>query len=265
MIFRLFPCLGCCELCLGYWADTTEATEHTHTNQREALGRHGEGSCLQAKERSFSGNQPCCYLGSQPPELWESKFSCSSPCSVVLCHGSPTKLLWALRPFTLGSCGWETVAWQDSMNLPSCLLRDTLSNTALPPKGNQCPSVSPPLPTLLYASLSCLDFSFFFFLSGFLNTICWLSFTWKMGQVSFGVKMHLQTPSEGIASFTFRLWIQPCVTIPPSFSAIISPSQCLQSSVPKFHTFVTGWSQDNVRWYAKKHFLCWYSCVYLNV
>ena len=123
---------------------------------------------------------------------------------------------------------------------------------------------TPPYSSLCFTILPGFFF-FFFFLSGFLNTICWLSFTWKMGQVSFGVKMHLQTPSEGIASFTFRLWIQPCVTIPPSFSAIISPSQCLQSSVPKFHTFVTGWSQDNVRWYAKKHFLCWYSCVYLNV
>ena len=56
----------------------------------------------------------------------------------------------------------ERLAWQDSVNLPSCLLRDTWSNTAPPPKGNQCPSVSLPLPTLLYASPSCLDFFFFF-------------------------------------------------------------------------------------------------------
>ena len=86
--------------------DMTEATEHTHTNQREALGRHREkaAACEPRKGASAETN-PAAISTPSRQDCEKVNFSCSSPCSVVLCHGSPTKLLCALRPFALGSCG----------------------------------------------------------------------------------------------------------------------------------------------------------------
>ena len=96
---------------VGYdWSNWT----HTHKPEGSLGKTQGEGSCLRAKERSFSGNQPCCYLDSQPPGLWESKF-----------------LL--LKPLLCGALSWQpdqTVMRLKTLCPRVLWLRDWLGRTA---------------------------------------------------------------------------------------------------------------------------------------
>ena len=66
---------------------------NTHINQREAVGRHREkAAACRPRKGASAGTNPAAISTASLQNCEKVSFSCPSPCSLVLCHGSPTKL-----------------------------------------------------------------------------------------------------------------------------------------------------------------------------